>query len=120
MEIGTTEYNKLLGAGPYKTTARFVLVSGQSVVQGEVLGFNTSTGKLSSYDSGGSNGLNAFWGVAAEDVDATEGDTYCPAYVSANFKEQGLIFGTSGDSVTAALWNQARDKQCYIETSLEA
>jgi len=119
MADSTLTYDNLIGRGPFKTF-RLTLVSGSNVTRGTVLGYNTSTGKVAPYDSGGSNGLNAFYGIAVDDVDATSGDLPIDVYVGGEFKINGLTFDTSGDSATQALINAARALGCYLKSSLSA
>lgn len=101
-----------------QTPKSFVLTlkSGENVVRGEVLGYETTTDKLRSYNSGGSNGIQNFYGIAAETVDASGGDTKIVCYIQGEFNINSLVFGTSGDSATQAVINAARALGCILRT----
>lgn len=113
-------YDILMGQGPYRTFAGMDLASGNTIVRGQVMAHNTSTGKIVPYDSGGSNGAEIFYGIAVADVDASAGDVRCPLYVSGGFKSGGLTFETSGDSVTEAFRTVARGTGVYLDTAVAA
>ena len=120
MTDSSLTYDILMGQGPYRTFAGMDLTSGNNIVRGTVIAQNTSTGKLVPYDSGGSNGANIFYGIAVEDVDASAGDLRCPVYIAGGFKEGGLTFDTSGDSVTEAFRTVARGTGVYLDSAVAA
>lgn len=112
-------YDELLGRGPF-ITFNLPLASGQNVVRGEVLAYNTSTNKINTYNAGGSNGTNAFYGIAVEAVNATSGEKRVDVYVGGEFKIGGLVFSDTDDTATQTFINAARDKGCFLKTALSA
>ena len=54
-ELGERTYDNLLAEGPYVTQPEIIL-SGQNVVRGSVMGRVTASGKLKIVDSGNSDG----------------------------------------------------------------
>lgn len=115
----TLTYDALLATGPFRTFAGLSLASGNNLVRGTVMARNSSTGKLVPYNSDGSDNTNVFYGILINDTDASEGDvTHCPVYTGGGFKEGGLTFETSGDSVTEAFRDEARKYGCYIDSAV--
>lgn len=115
MATNTSQPDNLVGDLPVETL-RIALDTGVSVVRGQVVGFNTSTKKIGAYDSTGSNGLNAFYGIAHEDADQSEGDTYVTVYVFGKFNISELTFANTADSATQTLINSARALGCLLKT----
>jgi hypothetical protein len=112
-------YDALLATGPWRTFSGLSLASGNNLVRGTVMARNSSTGKLVPYNSGGSNNTNVFYGILVGDTDASLADvTHVPVYTQGGFKSGGLTFGTSGDSVTEAFRDQARQYGCYLDTAV--
>lgn len=98
-EDNSRTYDNLLVGGFPSTTQRGVLLSGQDVVRGEALGKITASGKLHTWGTGGSDdGHRTFYAIAAEDVDATGGDTSISYYVTGKFQQTGI---TISGEVTA-------------------
>lgn len=113
--MSTLNYDNLVDLSYKPQTFNLTLLSGENVVRGEVLAYNTSTNKIESYDSGGSNGVNEFYGIAVEDTDATSGDTAIAVYVAGTFNINQLTFSASGDSATQAVINAARAKGVVLK-----
>ena len=119
MPDSSLSYDALLAQGPYRSFSGLSLASGNDLVRGTVMARNSSTGKLVPYNSGGSNHTNVFYGILIEDTDASLGDiTHCAVYTGGGFKSGGLTFETSGDSVTEAFRDQARQYGCYIDSAV--
>lgn len=96
-------YDNLVVGGWPTTTQRETLLSGQNVVRGEALGKITASGKLVTWGSGGADdGHRTFYGLAAEDTDATSGDTSVPVYKTGKFMQNGITISgeASADDVT--------------------
>lgn len=98
----------LLGDAPRKSF-NLTLKTGENVVRGEVVGFETSTGKIRSFDPGGAGGVEKFYGIVVEDADATVGDVPVGIFIQGEFKIGGLIFNTSSGIADQAFINSARD-----------
>ena len=95
-------YDNLLVGGKEFTTERGTLLSGQDVVRGEALGKITSGGKLKTWGSGGSDdGHRTFYAIAAEDCDATGGDTGISYYKTGVFVKGSVVISgeASADEV---------------------
>ena len=112
-------FDNLVGKGPIKTFD-LTLASGQKVVRGEVLGYNTSTNKIETFDSGGSNGVNVFYAIAIDDIDATASDLRIAVYVGGEFLIGGLTFSVSGDTADQPFINQARSFGVFLKTAVSA
>jgi len=96
-------YDNLLVGGKEFTTERGTLLSGQDVVRGEALGKITSGGKLKTWGTGGSDdGHRTFYAIAAEDCDATGGDTGISYYKTGVFVQGSITISgeASADDVS--------------------
>jgi len=109
----TLNYDNLVGRQEPRTFT-LTLKSGENVVRGEVLSYETTTNKIRSYDAEGSNGLESFYGIAAEAKDATSGDTNIVVYVQGEFNINSLVFSDTSDSATQAFINSARALGCLL------
>ena len=92
-ELGERTYDNLLAEGPYVTQPEIIL-SGQNVVRGSVMGRVTASGKLKIVDSGNSDGSESPWSVMAEDVDASAADVEGITYHTGSFNKEALAFGS--------------------------
>lgn len=108
-------YDNLVGAEAPRTFT-LELKSGQDVVRGQVVAYETTSGSIVTYDSGGSNGADKFYGIAAEDVDASGGAKPIVVYIRGEFNKNALIFSESGDEADQAFINEARALGCLIRT----
>lgn len=66
---------------------------GAKMKRGTVLGLLTAGGYGVAADSAKSDGSQTADCILADDVDATDGDCFVPAYSSGAFNRQALIFG---------------------------
>lgn len=89
-----TPDNLIVGDLPVRTR-KVTLVSGQNVVRGAVLGIITTGGKYTLSLSAAGDGSNTPRAIAAEDVDASGGDKDIVVYISGDFNETRLTFGTA-------------------------
>lgn len=116
--MDTVEFDNLvLGGFPVQTDVA-TLKSGNNVVRGQVLAKYTGTGdinKLAAYNSAGSNGLSAFYAIAAEDKDASGGDASICFYRAGEFSIDALTFANSDDTADIALRNAAAAVGCYLK-----
>lgn len=86
-------------AGPKEVTnKKEVLVSGQNLVRGAVLGRITASGKLTLSNNGASDGSQVPVAILAYDVDASGGDAVCQVYVSGEFNSDALTWHASFDT----------------------
>lgn len=97
-----SNYDNLLVGGKEFTTERGVLLSGQDVTRGTALGKITASGKLRTWGSGGSDdGHRTFFAIAAEDCDASGGDTGISYYKTGVFYKDSIVIAgeASADDV---------------------
>lgn len=73
------------------------LTNGESVVRGQALGL--TGGKLVAYDHE-NVGSEPFFGIAAEDCDATGGEETIRVYVKGVFNENQIVFEDSSDTIS--------------------
>jgi hypothetical protein len=85
-----------------------VVVTGEVLVRGTVLGKVTASGKYAAYDNAASDGTEVAAGILCEDVDATDGDVTANMYVTGAFKAAGL----TGDDAAAIADLHALN--CYV------
>ena len=98
----TKTYDNLIVAGFPITNRDMTLLSGESVLRGQVLGKVTASGKLKAYTSAASDGSQTPYAVAADDDDATAGDKVIAPYIQAHVSQDALIFAATDDYDTAA------------------
>lgn len=101
-----TDTPDVLIAGDMKrVTDEVVLISGQNLARGAVLGLITASNKFTLSLSAAGDGSEAPKLILAEAVDATAGDKRAAAYRTGEFNEAALVFGAGhdADSVRAPL-----------------
>ena len=102
-----------LVAGTYPIVTRNeVLVSGQNLLRGALLGRITASGKMTLSTSGASDGSQVPVAILVDDVNASGGDQVCGTYIAGEFNEAALTYGAShtAASVRATL----RDANIYL------
>lgn len=114
MATVTMDYDNLIGSLETREF-RLPLKDATAIVRGEVMAYNTSTNKVESYNSTGTNGVNAFYGIATEDVAAGTGQ-YISVYVQGEFNTLALVFSHSGDSATQTFINSARTQGVILKS----
>jgi len=90
--LGEKRYDNLIVGGEI-TTDSGVLVSGQKLTRGAVLGKITTSGKLTLSDDGASDGSETPYAILNEDVDATAGDKSCAILLGGEVNSNALTFG---------------------------
>ncbi len=119
MTDSVLNYDGLIGDAPIKTFS-LAIKDALTLKRGTVMAYNTSTDEVEAYDTGGSNGVNAFYGILANDITVSLSN-FVIIYIQGEFIKQKLIFdGTSGDSATQPFINSARALNCIIKTGLLA
>ena len=89
-------HDKLIaGEGDFQR-AKKVLISGQNLVRGALLGQITASGKLTLWTTGASDGSQAMHSVLLQDCDASGGDAACLIHETGVFAQQGIIGRTGG------------------------
>lgn len=104
-ELGTyTPDNLIAGHKMPIVTDSVTVISGQKLIRGTVVGLITASGKAKKLDSASSDGSEKFYGILAEDVDATLADSVGAVYLTGEFNQSALVLGgtTTAASVKAA------------------
>lgn len=95
-----------------------VLVSGQNLPRGAVLGRITASGKLMLSAAGASDGSQTPYAILAEDTDASGGDKTCTVYVAGEFNAGALTFGAG--HTAASVKDALRDAGIFLKTPVPA
>lgn len=121
IDQGSTSYDGLIaGSAPTPIEKWGTLVSGQSVVRGQMLGIVTASGKYATYASNASNGTEVANAICAQTCDATSGDLPILIYQSGTFNEDRLTLSHSGDTITDAIREVLRKIGIYIRTAQDS
>lgn len=76
-------------------TRSYVLISGQNLPRGAVVGVITTSGKLTLSTSAASDGSQTPMGILADSYDASGGDVgNCAVYLRGDFNENAISLGT--------------------------
>lgn len=76
-------------------TRSYILLSGQVLDRGSVVGVITSSGKLTLSTTAASDGSENPFGILADHYDASGGDVGpCAVYIKGDFNENAIILGT--------------------------
>jgi hypothetical protein len=99
-------------------TLDVTIASGQNLTRGALLGRITASGKYVLSLAAAADGSQNPVAILAEDVDASAGDKKGIVYVSGDFNENAIIYGTghTADSVRAGL----RDLNIYLHKPVSA
>ena len=90
----TEVHDKLIAGDKKLVTAVLILISGENVVRGEVLGQITASLKVNSSLNAAVDGSEVARFIAAEDMDATAGDKEIMVYREGEFDDSEVTFGT--------------------------
>ncbi|SDP77032.1 head decoration protein [Desulforhopalus singaporensis] len=102
MSIQTPTTENLLGAHP-PVEIPIVLVSGENLSRGHVLGKITASGKYAGYDADLTDGCETAVAILAADTDASDGDENTIAYVHGEFQDGGLSWDDEANDKTSGL-----------------
>lgn len=107
-----TPDNLLAGGDPSAQAEEITLVSGESVVRGEVLGIITASGKAAASVAASTDGSENPRLIAAEDMDASLADKKMHVYTRGRFNQDQLTIGAghTAASIKQGLW----DYQIYL------
>lgn len=99
-------------------TLDVTIASGQNLARGALLGKITASGKYVLSLAAAGDGSEVPSAILAEDVDASAGDKSGIVYVSGDFSEDAITYGTghTADSVRAGL----RDLNIYLHKPVSA
>lgn len=108
-----------LSAGDYPVRTRKVtIISGQTLVRGAAVGLITASSKWNLSLSAASDGSQVIRGILAEDIDASAGDKEAVIYISGDFNEDAITFGTAHTAATAR--ESLRDQNIYLHAPVSA
>lgn len=95
-----------------------VLLSGENVVRGALLGKVTASGKFALSLAAATDGSETPRAIAVEDCDASLADAACLVYLEGVFNEDAVTYGTghTAASVKQGLW----DYNIYLQTPVTA
>lgn len=99
-------------------TLDVTIASGQNLTRGALLGKITASGKYVLSLAGAADGSQTPVAILAEDLDASAADAQGIVYVSGDFNENAITYGTghTADSVRAGL----RDLNIYLHKPVSA
>jgi hypothetical protein len=117
--LETNTYDNLIAGDFPLVTKRVVLLSGQNLSRGALLGKITSTGasqgKVKQCDSGNSDGSENPWGILVDDMDASSADKYVDIYLSGEFNGAEIGVATGDDIDEFA--DDLRELSIFIKTT---
>lgn len=88
----TQDTNNPLVLGPVQTDSE-VLITGQNLAAGTVLGRITASGKLTQSIKAANDGSETPVSILIHPIDATGGDAICQIYIGGKFNETLLVWG---------------------------
>lgn len=91
--VGENSYDNLI-VGEDTITDGGVLIAGQNLSRGALLGKITASGKLTLSLSASTDGSEVPYAILNGDVDATSADTRCPIILSGEVNVKSVTFGT--------------------------
>lgn len=114
--LGEITYGKLVLET--QVTEGGILLSGQNLAEGAVLGRITASGKLKLANQASVDGSQTPFGILLEDCDATSADKACSVLLAGVVDEGKLIFGGTldADDVRATF----RNGGIYLKTVMGA
>lgn len=108
--------DKLLAGDHPRVERKVVLISGQNLTRGTLLGKITASDKYTLYVAGASDGSEVARAILAMATDASGGDAQTIIYETGIFSEQEVIAQTAGvSSISVALRNQLQDVGIFLE-----
>lgn len=111
--------DRLIAGLTQQVTENRILLSGQNLKRGAVVGLITASGKVTLSASAASDGSQVPYGVLLDDYDASGGDLAgCGVIIKAEVNERALILGTGHtlDSIRGPL----RDAGIFLKPSVPA
>ena len=94
--LTNTEDNLIANSTPpIATKGNEVLIAGQNLARGSVLGRITATNKLTLADDAAIDGSDTPVGILVHDIDATAADKTCQIYVAGCFHNDELTWDAS-------------------------
>lgn len=107
----------IAGSFPIVTEA-ITLITGQNLSRGALLGKITASGKYTLSLSAAVDGSQTPVAILAKDTDATAADVETVAYLSGEFNDNAVTFGTA--HTAASTKDGLRDLGIYLKTPVTA
>jgi hypothetical protein len=117
-ETATYDPTGLIAGDHPLTHAPIVVLSGQNIARGAVLGRVTASGKYVLSTTGASDGSQVPAAIAAEAINAAAGDVTGPAYFTGEFNGAQLVYGASHTAVTVEASFRATGRTLFVRTLL--
>lgn len=115
--LGSLTYDNLFSGNVADIViAPGILLSGQNVVRGTCLGIVTASGKLKLLNSANTDGSQNIFAIAAEDTNASAGDTPIAVYYTGEFNGAALTFGGTDTAATHKV--AAKDVGIFFGTNV--
>lgn len=113
----TYNYDQLLAGSSPVVSRSVILLSGENRSRGALLGKVTASGKYKLSLAGAIDGSEAPDAILGKDTDASAGDQETIIYLSGEYNEESLTYGTghTKDSVRDGL----RDKNIYLKAPVK-
>ena len=115
---GTYAPDKLIAGAFPMISKKVVIVSGQNVARGAVLGKITTGGKYTLSLAAAEDGSEDPVAILAESVDASGGDKEGLVFLSGEFNSASLVFGTGHTATSAA--DALRNLGIYVVSTVPA
>lgn len=112
--LGTSTYDNLV-AGEDTITDGGVLIAGQNLERGALLGKITASGKLTLSLSASTDGSEVPFAILNETTDATSADVRCPIILGGQVNSGSIVFGA--DHTAASTKDGLRDLGIYLKTA---
>lgn len=103
----------IAGVTPPITKPDAVLISGQTLQRGALVGKITASGKLTLSLAAATDGSQIPYGILADYYDASAGDVTCAVYLSGVFNSNAITFGTG--QTAAALYDTLRAQEIWLK-----
>jgi hypothetical protein len=95
-----------------------ILIAGQNLARGTLVGMITTSGKFTLSLLAASDGSQVPYGILADSYDATAGDTVCAVYVKGEFNQNAVTFG-AGQTATNT-YAVLRDGGIFLKSVVSA
>lgn len=108
--------DRLIAGDHPRMTETLTVISGQNLARGALVGKITASGKLTLSLSAAGDGSQVPYGVMADDVDASAADKAGPVFLSGEFAEEVVTYGTGHTAATVQ--DGLRDKSIYLKSTV--
>lgn len=112
--LGTGTYDNLI-VGEDTVTDSGVLIAGQNLARGALLGKITASGKLTLSLSASTDGSEVPYAILNEATDATAADKVCPIILSGEVNDGSVTFGTG--HTAASTKDGLRSEGIFLKTA---